>query len=76
MFPLWSSRIACENDYALFTRYYESSRIFPGQEKFFLPDLSELAAKKSAIFSLPIHSNQVKRCGLCGKKFGMTHNIG
>jgi hypothetical protein len=27
----------------------------------FLPDLSELKAKKSAIFSLSIHSNQVKK---------------
>jgi hypothetical protein len=36
----------------------------------FLHDLSELEAKKSAIFSLPIHSNHVKKSG---KKFGMTH---
>jgi hypothetical protein len=28
-----------------------------------LADLSELAAKKSQIFSLPIHSNQLKQMG-------------
>jgi hypothetical protein len=27
----------------------------------FLPDVSALAAKKSAIFSLPMHSHQVKK---------------
>jgi hypothetical protein len=41
--------------------FYESSRIFPEQEKFFFHDLSELEAKKSQIFSLPIHSNHGKR---------------
>jgi hypothetical protein len=47
---------------------------FLSRKNSFLPDVSELAAKKSAIFSLPIHSHQVKRWSLCGKNFGMTHN--
>ena len=42
----------------------------------FLHDLSELEAKKSQIFSLPIHSNHVKnRIFPDQEKFGMTHNI-
>jgi hypothetical protein len=34
----------------------------------FLPDLSELEAKKSQIFSLPIHSNRVKKDGAFAAK--------
>jgi hypothetical protein len=40
----------------------------------FLPDVSELKAKKYAIFSLAIHSHQVKKMEPLRQKFGMTHN--
>jgi hypothetical protein len=36
-------------------------KLFAAKATSVLPDLSELAAKKSQIFSLPIHSNQVKQ---------------
>jgi hypothetical protein len=42
----------------------------------FLPDLCEAEAKKSQIFSLPLHTNQVKRIFPDQEKSGMIHKSG
>jgi hypothetical protein len=51
----------CSNDKAYLADFMSHPKLFVTTPTQFLPDLRELAAKKTAIFPLPIHSNQVKK---------------
>jgi hypothetical protein len=50
----------CSPRTAFFSKEDTPFHTFLRRIKHFLPDLYEVAAKKSEIFSLPLHTNQVK----------------
>jgi hypothetical protein len=50
-----------KKDKSFLHNFMSHPKLFAILKNPFLHDLSELEAKKSAIFSLPIHSNHVKK---------------